>query len=56
MMRRKCVYDTTNFIKKSVKKELKSDHACTIIEEIAMSKEINMKYVCHYSFIDVTAF
>ena len=40
----------------SVKKEVKSDHACGIIEEVARSIEGNMKYSCHYYFIDVTKF
>ena len=38
----------------SVKKDLKSDHACEIIEEIAISIEINMRCLWHYHFIDVT--
>ena len=40
----------------SVKKDIKSDHACEIIEEVAISIERNMKYLCHYHFIDVTTF
>ena len=39
-----------------MKEELKSDHACTIIEEVALSIESYMKYLCHYEFIDVTTF
>ena len=40
----------------NVKKDLKSDSACEIIEEVARSIEINMKYLCNYHFIDVTTF
>ena len=40
----------------SVKKELKSYHVGDIIEKVARSIEIIMKYVCHYYFIDVTTF
>ena len=38
----------------SVKEELKSDNSCKYIEEVAMSIEINMEFLCHYNFIDVT--
>ena len=40
----------------SVKGDLKSDHACLAIDEVARSIETNMKYVYHYHFIDVTTF
>ena len=41
---------------KSVKEELKSDHACTIIEEVVILTESNMKYLYHYEFIDKNTF
>ena len=40
----------------SVKKELKVDHACKNIKEVAMSIESNIQYFCCYKFIDVTIF
>ena len=40
----------------SVNKYIKSEHACLAIEKITKSIEYNMKYSCHYHFIDVTAF
>ena len=40
----------------SVKKYIKSDHACNFIKEGTKSIENNMKYLCHYYFIDVTTF
>ena len=39
-----------------MKEELKRDLNCTIIEEVTISIESNMKYVCSYQLIDVTAF
>ena len=41
---------------KSVREDLKSDYTCNIVEEVARSIEINMKYLCHYHFIDVATF
>ena len=40
----------------SVNEELKSDHTCKSIGEVAMSIESNMEYLWHYKFIDVTTF
>ena len=40
----------------SVKEELKSDHACTYIEEVIIPIENNIEYLCRYKFIDVTTF
>ena len=50
-----CLYHYQSYYN-SVKKDIKSDHVCDIIEEVAISIERNMKYLCHYHFIDVTTF
>ena len=39
-----------------MRKDLKSNHACLAIEEVATSIEINIKYLCYYHFINVTTF
>ena len=39
-----------------VKKNLKSNHACNIIEKVDISIEKHMEYLCYYHFIDVTTF
>ena len=39
-----------------VKKNFKSDYACLAINKIARSIETNMKYLCHYRFIDLIIF
>ena len=39
-----------------MEEELRSYHACTHIEEVAMSIIIKKEYLCHYKFIDVATF
>ena len=50
-----CIYHYQSYYN-SVNKGLKIDHAYEIIEEVARSIEINMKYLCHYHFINITQF
>ena len=40
----------------SMKEELKIDHVCKDIEEVAIPIESNMYCLCYYKFIDVTTF
>ena len=48
-----CLRQNQNYYN-SVKKYLKSDHACKSIEEETASIDNNIKYLCHYHFFDVT--